>query len=345
MIQKDDKILITGATGFIGSYIARYMYSKGYTNLHATKRSKSSVKMLGSDVDKISWIETDILDVTTLSSACKGAQLVIHAAAMVSFHPHHKSAMYRTNVEGTSNVVNACIEHHVPRLLYLSSISAVGKPSNISLAIDEDTEWEANEYTSDYSKSKYLAELEVWRGKEEGLQVSILNPGVVLGAGRWDDTSLKIIKTIDKGVPFYPIGSNAFVDVRDVAKMAYMMIDQQVYGERILAISKSVKIKSLLDSIAEKIGVKAPQTALKPWMFPFASRIAKIVAFFTRQPPFITRATIMSTCEDWHYDTSKSKELLGMEYIDIEKTIEDMCDAYVESKEQIKPMALLDFES
>ncbi len=345
MIQKDDKILITGATGFIGSYIARYFYSRGFTNIHAIKRSTSSVEMLGADVDKISWIEADILDVTTLSNACEGAQLVIHAAAMVSFHPQDKAAMYRVNVEGTSNVVNACIEHHVPTLLYLSSISAVGKPSNIDLSIDESTEWEANEYTSDYSKSKYLAELEVWRGKEEGLQVSILNPGVVLGAGRWADTSLKIIQTIDNGVPFYPLGSNAFVDVRDVAKMAYMMIDQGLYGERILAISESVKIKSLLDNIAEKIGVKAPHTALRPWMFPFASRIAKIVAFFTRQPPFITRATIMSTCEDWRYDTSKSKSLLGIKYISMKKTIEDMCNAYVESKKQIKPMALLDFES
>ena len=340
MIAKTDKIVITGATGFIGSYILRYFYNQGYTNIHATKRASSSMDMLGTISDKIQWVEADILDIPNLTPLIEGAALVIHAAAMVSFQKKDNARMLKVNVEGTANIVNLCLDADVKKLLYVSSVAAIGK-NEISNTITEKQEWENDELNSPYSVSKYLAELEVWRGKEEGLDVAMINPGVVLGAGRWTDSSLEIIHTVAKGVQFYPRGTNGFVDVRDVAKMMFLLLDKNISGERMIAVSESIKIRDLIWTIADKIKAKKASIEVKPWMIPLAWRMASLIGFVTRKRPFITKPTLHTTSKDWYYENQKSKELLGIEYIPLDQTITDMCDAYNKSVSDGKDFGVL----
>lgn len=341
MISKTDKIAITGATGFLGSYILRYFWKQGYHNIHASRRAGSSLDLIGKLADKVIWHEADVLDVSQMGELIDDASLVIHAAAMVSYQKKHRELMLKTNVEGTANVVNICIEKNVKKLLYISSIAALGK-DELGNTISEQQEWEDNDSNTDYAVSKYHAELEVWRGKEEGLDVAMINPGVVLGAGRWSDSSLAIVKTVADNVKFYPLGSNGFVDVRDVAKMTFALLENDISGERFIAVSGSVKIKELIWNIADRIKSKRASIEVRPWMIPGIAMLAKVWSWIRFADPFITRATLDSTANDWKYNNQKSIDKLGITYISIEQSIADMCDAYNESVKLNRDFGLLE---
>jgi dihydroflavonol-4-reductase len=339
MISKTDKIVITGATGFVGSYILKYFWSQGYSNIHASRRSSSSMDMLGEIADKIQWYEADLVDVPQLELLIDQATLVIHTAAMVTYQKKHRDQLFKTNVEGTANIVNVCLAKNVQKLLYVSSIAALGK-DEFTKIISENQEWENSDIHSDYAVSKYQAELEVWRGQEEGLDVAMVNPGVVLGAGKWSDSSLAILKTVANGVKFYPIGSNGFVDVRDVAQMVYALLDKNISGERITAVAESIKIKDLIWTIADKISAPRASIEVKKWMIPILWRAAYIWGIITNKDAFINKPTLESTSRDWTYNNQKSKDLLGIQYRSLEQSIGDMCDAYNLSVKQGKDYAV-----
>ena len=185
-------ILVTGGTGFVGSHLlfdlaksgekVRAIHRKN-SDLEAVKKvfsyytdEKNAEKLFRS----IEWTEADITEIPALTSAFENITRVYHCAAFVSMGAGHEKVMRRVNIKGTANVVNLCITEKIEKLCYVSSIASLGKPVKGKI-IEEDNLWNPEENHSDYAITKYGAEIEVWRGSQEGLDVVIVNPGVILG--------------------------------------------------------------------------------------------------------------------------------------------------------------------
>ena len=223
-------ILITGANGLIGSFIAHKCVLEGQS-VRILTRKNADLSSLSDIIDKIEVFEGDILDIPLLEKAYEGIEEVIHCAAVVSFGDVGIDTLFKVNVEGTKNVVNIALKKNCKKLIYLSSIAAIGRDPKVNLT-DENTLWVESDLNSQYAKSKYAAELEVWRATEEGLNAAILNPSVVLGPGDWNKSSTKIFKNIYEGMAFYPTGTTNLVDVRDVAEAAWLLLKSNISHER-----------------------------------------------------------------------------------------------------------------
>ncbi len=161
------KILVTGGTGFIGAYIIKELVDKGY-HVRAIRRSNKLPFFISTDIlNKVEWVNGDVLDVISLNEAMQDVDAVIHSAAVVSFDKKNRAQMYNTNVDGTANVVNLSLENGIKKLVHISSISALGRTST-GEKVDEEKKWLNSKLNSHYGISKNKAEMEVWRGIGEG---------------------------------------------------------------------------------------------------------------------------------------------------------------------------------
>jgi len=316
------KILVTGGTGFVGSYILRYLVKKDYQNLFCLKRSTSKLDLLSPVVDKITFIEGDVLDITSLENAIKQVDIVIHCAAMVSFKSKDKARMMKVNVEGTANIVNISNDNNIEKLIHISSIAAIGR-SQSGKMMSEKTDWTDTKNNSDYSISKYLSEMEVWRGFAEGLPVAILNPSLIMGAGFWDIGTGELFKKVYSGLPVYPTGTNGFIDVRDVAQMAILLMEKNIVGERFICSADNIKLKDVFTTMAKILGKKPPRIKMSSTLVSIASFFLNILSFIPGYSSNLTSQSLRNASFDSLYDNSKSVKQLGYTYIPIPRTLEE----------------------
>ena len=222
-------VLITGITGLVGSAVAKEFLSRGF-QVKALVRSLLSVSYVKSISENIVCVEGDVLDVFSLEEALKDVDYVVHAAAMVSFAPKDRVEMQKVNIEGTANVVNACLVGNIKKLCFVSSVAAFGRPGHAiikkmgEIVIDENQKWEDSETNSTYAVTKYQSECEVWRGQAEGLSTVIVNPSIVLGESDWNKSSSQLFKYVFDKKPFFTPGNLNYVDVKDVANCIVTLI-------------------------------------------------------------------------------------------------------------------------
>ncbi len=326
-------VFVTGGTGLLGSHLLVEL-SKRQFNIRALKRQSSDLtevkilfKFYLNDIDllifnKINWVDGDINDITNLPELIKGCDTVYHCAGFVSFAKKDFKKLIQINKNGTANIVNICLKLGVKKLSYVSSTAAIGREEKQDV-ITENNKWVNSKSNSNYAVSKYLGEMEVWRGKQEGLNVSIVNPSVILGAGNWNNSSLTLFKSIKKGLKFYPTGTNAFVDARDVSFCMVELIEKNIFGERFLTISENIKFRDLFEMIAKEIGVNSPTIQVKPWMVGLAWRTEATKCFFTRQSPQITKETADAAMQINKYSNQKIKTALNISFIPIKKSIKN----------------------
>ena len=238
-------ILVTGGTGLLGSHLL-YRLSSENDSIRAIYRDTAKIEHVKSifqfydsvhwesRFSKIEWIEGDILDLISLDDVMTGIETVYHCAGLVSFDKRHFAQLIKINREGTANVVNTCLVNGVKKLCYVSSTASIG--GQVNTITSETTKWKQGPETSGYAISKYSGEKEVWRGVEEGLDCIIVNPSVIFGAGHWDESSLTIFRTIDKGLRFHTPGQNGFVDARDVAEIMVLLMQSEIKNERFLCV-------------------------------------------------------------------------------------------------------------
>lgn len=275
-------ILVTGGTGLVGAHLLLHLLENGEQNLRAIYRKESHIQKTkslfevykkGDLFQQIEWLHGDILDIPSLEIAFQNVDYVYHCAAKISFNPNEEDELRKVNIEGTANIVNFCIDKKVEKLCHVSSIAALGDLGQNEAIITETTEWNPEVLHSDYAISKYGGEMEVWRGHQEGLNVVIVNPGVIFGPGFWNQGSGAFFTSIKKGIPFYTLGSSAYVSVLDVVKIMHQLMHSDINGERFTVIGENRTYKDIIFTIAEKMGVSQPSIEAKSWLLSLGWRL------------------------------------------------------------------------
>lgn len=326
------KILVTGGTGFVGSYLLRYLVQKGYNNIFAIRRASSKMDLIKPVENKITWVECDILDIKGLESVMEGVSQVYHSAAMVSFEAKHRKKMHQVNIQGTANIVNLALANDIEKLVHVSSIAALGRRKRLKV-INEKTKWEKSDFNSEYAVSKYLSEQEVWRGMAEGLSACIINPAVILGAGYWEEGTASFFSKINKGNKFYGIGGTAFVDVRDVSRLMIKMMESDFEGEKLIASGENMTYQKVFELIADSIQKKRPNIALSPILGQLAWRVEWLRSKLTGSSALVTKETVENSFRTWVYDNQKSIDTFDFEYTPIEQTIKETGQEFLKTLE------------
>lgn len=323
------KTLVTGGTGFLGSYILQHLIQKGHA-VRALRRSpKAPAWISPSIMDQVEWVEGDILDVIALQDAMQGVDKVIHSAAIVSFTRKDRKQMYQVNVEGTANVVNIALENNIKKLVHISSVAALGRTAGGG-HVNEEKKWEETKVNTNYARSKYMAELEVWRGIGEGLDAVILNPSTILGYGDWNSSSCAIFKNIYEGFPWYSPGINGFVDVDDVARAALLFLESDISEQRYIVNGDTWPFKKLMDTIADGFEKKRPTKQTTPFLMGVAWRMEKIKSAFTGKRPLLTKESArVAQSQTWFENDKILKTVPGFSFTPLEETIKRSCEKYL----------------
>ncbi len=312
-------IAVTGANGLLGSFVIRKLIDT-HTPFIALKRKTSDTALLNDVADKITWREADLLDPESLQEVLVEATGVIHCAAMVSFNPRDEEKLLLVNVEGTKNLVNACLVLGIKRLLHVSSVAALGRQKDQTI-ISESNLWKDSPFNTVYGISKYKGELEVFRGQEEGLSTVIVNPSVILAQGDWEKSSAKLFKYAWKERPFYTDGSLNFVDVRDVANIIHQLYFSTLSGERFITSGGTTTIKNFFDKLCALLSKKSPGIKLSKGVLQVVAKLELWRSHITGSDPLITQETARLADSFFSYDNQKIIKALQYQFQTVDDTL------------------------
>ncbi len=313
------KILITGATGLFGSYLAKKFGAIG--EIYGLMRESSSQKLLQDCPYKINWIVGDILEPISLGAALEQMDLVIHAAGMVSFDPKDEKKLMEVNVTGTTNLVNAMLEKRVHRLIHVSSVSALGRSADV-LKYDENSKWTASRYNTPYAISKYRAELEVWRGVQEGLQALVIMPSVILGKISDERSSTQIYHYVLEENKYYPQGTVNFIDIRDAVEITFQLYQKGQWGERYILNHKTLYYKDFFEKMAQAFGKKPPTNKLQWYQLKMALIVVGIAKMLKLTKNPLNKQTTMISQLELFLQNEKVQKILDYKYIPLEETFQ-----------------------
>lgn len=319
-------IAVTGANGLLGSYVVRELLDKNIPFV-ALIRPGSDTSLLTDVHDKITWRVADVLDAVALHDALAGASGVIHAAAIVSFNPRDKAKLFTANIEGTKNVVDVCLLLGIKRLLHISSVAALGRLKNQGV-ITEENKWTESALNSAYAESKYRAELEVFRGQEEGLSTLVVNPSVILSRSDWNRSSSQLFKYVWKQNPFYIDGSLNYVDVRDVSKAIIGLYHSVYEGERFIINAGSIPYPDFFKAVAKRLNRKPPRIKLSKGALTWLARAEQIRSALTGANPLVTPETARLAESRFLYSNSKITGALNLTFQPIEQSLDWCCAWY-----------------
>ena len=328
-MTKDDLILVTGGTGFLGSYLLRMLVQRGL-RVRALRRPESPVDLVREINGQVDWVEGDINDVLGLEAAFEGVTHVFHCAAMVSFHPRDVRRMMQINVEGTANIVNLALTHQVQKLVHVSSIASLGRTKERP-QLDETAKWVTSKSNSHYAISKYLGEQEVWRGQAEGLQTAIVNPAIILGSGFWEVGSARFFKQVDAGLKFAPVGRSGFVDVRDVAAFMIRLMESEIRGERYILNAENMDFSRFFQLVANALHTKPPSIPVTPLLAEVAWRVEWMKEKLFGIEPMVTKESARSSVSSFYYNPEKSRQS-GCQYRPLEKTVQEIAEQFLRAK-------------
>lgn len=332
---------VSGATGLVGSHLVRalLMAGKEVRALHRSSSDKGLLErvfayygdQLSQYESQLEWLETDLLDPFDVDQAMQGSEVFYHCAALVSFNPKDKQSLVVDNAKMTANVINAAIHFNLPRFIHVSSVAALGRKPG-QKEFDEESHWVESKNNSNYAIGKYAAELEVWRGIEEGLSAAMVNPCIILGPGTWNGGSAALFKNVAEGFKFYTKGVNAFVDVRDVVKAMLILEEKRDIKERFLIAAENWTYEKVFKAIAVAMNKPAPSIEVKPWMASLAWRWEAIKSALTGKRPLVTKETTRTSLNAYYYQNEKAKAVLGMEFRDISESIAFIAQCYLKDQ-------------
>ena len=330
-------ILVTGGTGLVGAHLLYHLLQE-HSSVRAIHRASSDLNYVRevfsfytSNPDeifnRIEWREANITRIPELTLAFEGISRVYHCAAFISFNPKHYEALKKANVDGTANVVNLCLSNNIDKLCYVSSVATLSEAEG-DTDITEKNLWNPEENNSVYSITKYGAEMEVWRGSQEGLKSVIINPGVIFGEGFWNSGSGMIIQRAAKGIPFYTDGSAGFVDVRDVVEIMISLMNSNISRERFVLVSENASYKNLIDSLSQLFQKPLPKRSFPKAFLYFLSSLDGISSTFLGTKRMLLKATVRSLFTHANYSSEKIKKVLDYNFIPLQDTLTRVVSAY-----------------
>lgn len=322
------RILVTGGSGLIGSYLIGHLIRLGHPVRALYRRQVPDLPCR----DQVEWVEGDILDVAILRQAMQGVRYVFHCAGLVSYAPQDEDLLQQVNVEGTANVVNACLEQVPVKLCHVSSVAAIGRPKGVAV-VSEKSRWDPAAEHSAYSSSKYFGELEVWRGVAEGLQAVIVNPSVVLGPADWNRSSTRLFRYVFDESRFYPNGYGNFVDVRDVTEAMVRLAFSEIGGERFILNQGNLSYKDFFAQVATCWQKKAPSVRLPAALAEVVWRVERLRTWFTGQRPLITKETTRLSQKTVVFSNDKIRHALPLEFRPLKETIRWCCEGLVQKSQ------------
>ena len=316
-------ILVTGGSGLLGKELIRQLLDEG----KQVRAIFNKTPLPDFQSENLQQFQCDILDVVGLEEAMQDIEQVYHCAAIVTFNPRLKYQMFKINIEGTANVVNAALDAGVKKMIHVSSVAALGRIREDE-PINETMNWTEETSNSKYGQSKFLAEMQVWRGIGEGLDAVIVNPVIILGPGEWDSGSSSIFKTVYNEFPWYADGTSGFVDVRDVVKAMIALMNSNISAQRFIVSAQNRSFGDVFNLIARAFGKKPPHKKVTPLLAKIVWRLEAVKSLFTGKAPLITKETARTAMAKVTIDNSKLKKYLpDFEYRKIEDTITDTCKA------------------
>lgn len=323
-------ILVTGGTGLVGSHLLYFLLQENekVRAIHRAKSDLNSVKKIfslyTSEADslynKIEWVEASVNDIPALTEAFKNITRVYHCAAIISFDSSEYKLLKKVNIEGTANIVNLSLANDVKKLCYVSSVSTLGS-NIIGSFISEETPWNSDEKNSVYAITKYGAEMEVWRGTQEGLDAVIVNPGVILGTSPNNDGSGVIVGLGAKGIPFYPSGSMGIVDIKDVVRAMIFLMNSEVKNEQYILVGKNITFKELLSKLAVLFEKKPPTKKLSKGIMLFISGIDWLLNKLFNTKRKVVKANVLSMFTNTTYNTDKLRDQFDFKYTPTDETL------------------------
>lgn len=322
-------ILVTGGTGLVGAHLLIHLAENGekvraiYRTIQSVQKTKSLFYHYKKEAlyNAIEWLQADIIDVPSLENAFLGIEYVYHCAALISFDPKDEKQLRKTNIEGTANIVNFCIANSIKKLCFVSSTAALGDLNEQENTITEETEWNSEKPHSDYAISKYGAEMEIWRGQQEGLNVVIINPGIIIGPGFWEKGSGMLFTKVSNGLSFYTLGTSGFIAATDVVQIAFQLMKSEIVNDRFILVAQNIIYRDVINTIADSLSVKRPFIYANPFLTSVFWRIDWILSTIFRQKRKLSRAISKSSNSRYLYSNNKIKNTLKYEFLEIHQHI------------------------
>lgn len=323
-------ILVTGSTGLVGSHLLYKLINDKekvraiYRNEEKLKNVKNVFSCYTDNYEPlfqaIEWVQADILDIPALSEAFQDVSYVYHCAAFVSFEPDKYHLLRKINIEGTSNIVNMSLSNGIKKLCYVSSIASLGSILKNKL-INEHSTWNPEADNNVYAITKYGAEMEVWRATQEGLDVVIVNPGVILGAGIWHYGSGSLFTKARKGFKYYTSGTVGLVDIVDVVSIMTKLLKSDIKNERFVLVSENWTYKQFLQVMSKAVNAMPPKKPIKLWMLQLAWKFDWLMHKLTGKRRQLTRHLVNSISTKKNYSNEKIKAYLTIEFKPVEQSI------------------------
>ena len=330
-------ILVTGGTGLVGSHLL-FELSKSQQNIRAIYRSKETIEKVktvfsyytdsvATHFDRIEWVEADLNDIPKLTEAFEGVKEVYHCAALISFNPSDYHKLREINISGTANIVNLSIINEIQKLCYVSSVATMGyNPKKIT----EETAWNSEDSKSVYAITKYEAEMEVWRGIQEGVPSVIVNPGVILGPGFFESGSGGLFKRVHNGLRYATDGVAGYVGVVDVIKSMVLLMNSDCRNERYIIVAENLSSLDFTTLISNAFNLVPPKKIARQWMLAFAWRLDWLKHKLTGRKRRLTKNLIKTLRTKSYYSSSKFLETIpNFEFTPISKVVSEVCQVFL----------------
>jgi len=333
-------ILITGGTGLVGAHLLLKLTEAGenvralYRNTDTLAKTKKLFAHYGKEslFNTINWVQGDIIDVPSLEAAFVGIKQVYHCAAFITFDPKEEEQLRKVNIEGTANMVNCALAFGVQKFCHVSSIAALGDTTQDDGTITEETEWNPERSHNDYAISKYGAEMEVWRAGQEGLNVVIVNPGVIFGYGYWDQGSGAIIEAVNGGQYFYTLGKCGFITVEDVVNCMVLLMESTIAGKRFILVAENLTYKEMLENVAEGLKKQKPSIRATRLLTSIGWRADWLISKILRRKRLLTRSMAQSSHATDVYESTKILNAIPYNFTPLKPYIKDLGEQYTASR-------------
>ena len=330
-------ILVTGGTGLVGSHLL-FELSKSQQKIRAIYRNKKTIEKVKTvfsyysttieeQFNRIEWLEADLNDIPKLTEAFKDVTHVYHSAAFISFDPNDYYKLREVNISGTANIVNLCVTNAIQKLCYVSSVATMGYDP---IQITEQTDWNSQDHQSVYAITKYEAEMEVWRGIQEGVSSVTVNPGVILGPGFFRSGSGGLFKRVHKGLNYITKGVSGYVGVEDVVKSMILLMNSDSNNDRYILVAENLSFLDFITLISNAFKLAPPKKIATKWMLAFAWRLDWLKHILTGKKRRLTKNLSKTLTTKSYYSSDKFlKAKAGFTFKPISSVVSEVCQVFL----------------